>query len=356
MLVYPSSINLSGRTLRFLTGRLTARRQEIGTRWRRLPAGRQALLALAHLRCGDTYARLAAGFGIGIATAYRYIREAVDVLAALAPTLAEAMHIARTKAFVILDGTLLPIDRIAADPPYYSGKHKRHGMNIQVLTDPFGRLLWASRVARLHPRPDRRPHSRDRRSTHRRRPQVLGRQGLPGRRRLHPGALPQPSPQAVAAPPQQHTRQNSLPRRAGHGHPEGLASPTEAPLQHQPHHSDRPGRPRPSPRVSVRLERAQWWCPRRTRPRAAHTDARCGDGRGRAEPADLRSGAATGCRDHGGVPADGRRGSGGQNWTRPVRRGKQAREAPGRRISWSKTRLPGASPLCQANPQAAEAE
>ncbi|WP_405434919.1 transposase family protein [Streptomyces anulatus] len=26
----------------------------------------------------------------------------------------------------------------------HSGKHKRHGMNVQVLTDPFGRLLWAS--------------------------------------------------------------------------------------------------------------------------------------------------------------------------------------------------------------------
>lgn len=81
---------------------------------------------------------------IGIATVYRYIREAIEVLAVRAPTLATAMETARTKAFVILDGTLLPIDRIAADTPYYSGKHKRHGMNVQVLTDPFGRLLWAS--------------------------------------------------------------------------------------------------------------------------------------------------------------------------------------------------------------------
>ena len=144
MLVYPSSIDLSSRTLRCLTGHLTVRRGEIGTRWRRLTAGRQALLALAHLRCGDTYARLAAGFGVGIATVYRYIREAVEILAALAPTLADATNIWRTKAFVILDGTLLQIDRIAADAPYYSGKHKRHGMNVQVLTDPFGRLLWAS--------------------------------------------------------------------------------------------------------------------------------------------------------------------------------------------------------------------
>ncbi|MFD9824190.1 transposase family protein [Streptomyces violascens] len=144
MLVYPSSIDLSSRTLRYLSRQLAVRQREIGTRWRRLPTGRQALLALAHLRCGDTYAQLAAGFGIGIATVYRYIREAIDVMAALAPTLDEAMRAIREKAFVILDGTLLPIDRIAADTPYYSGKHKRHGMNIQVLTDPFGRLLWAS--------------------------------------------------------------------------------------------------------------------------------------------------------------------------------------------------------------------
>ena len=38
----------------------------------------------------------------------------------------------------------LPIDRIAADRPYCSGKHKKHGMNVQVLAGPFGRLLWAS--------------------------------------------------------------------------------------------------------------------------------------------------------------------------------------------------------------------
>jgi hypothetical protein len=144
MLVYPSGIDLSSSALRFLSTQLRAHRRRRGTRWRRLSAGRQALLALAHLRCGHTYAQLAAGFGVGTTTAYRYIAEAVDVLAALAPDLAAAVKTAARKAFVILDGTLLPIDRIAADRPFYSGKHKKHGMNVQVIAGPHGRLLWAS--------------------------------------------------------------------------------------------------------------------------------------------------------------------------------------------------------------------
>jgi hypothetical protein len=144
VLVYPSGLDVSSSALRFLSTELRRRREEIGTRWRRLTPGRQALLTLAHLRNGHPYAQLAAGFGIGTTTAYRYIAEAVEVLAALAPSLAGAARTASTKAFVLLDGTLLPTDRIAADRPFYSGKHKKHGMNVQILADPAGRLLWAS--------------------------------------------------------------------------------------------------------------------------------------------------------------------------------------------------------------------
>ncbi|MHB9847667.1 transposase family protein [Streptomyces krungchingensis] len=144
MPVYPSGLDVSSSALRFLSARLREHRLRLGTRWWRLSAGRQALLALAHLRNGHPYAQLAAGFGIGTTTAYRYITEAVDVLAALAPSLADAVRAASRKAFVLLDGTLLPIERIAADRPFYSGKHKKHGMNVQVVADPSGRLLWAS--------------------------------------------------------------------------------------------------------------------------------------------------------------------------------------------------------------------
>lgn len=47
-------------------------------------------------------------------------------------------------AYVIIDGTLIPIDRIAADRLFYSGKHKRHGVNLQVIASPDGTILWVS--------------------------------------------------------------------------------------------------------------------------------------------------------------------------------------------------------------------
>jgi hypothetical protein len=58
---------------------------------------------------------------VGTTTAYRYVSEAVELLAALAPSLTAAVRTASVRAFVILDGTLLSIDRIAADRPFYSG-------------------------------------------------------------------------------------------------------------------------------------------------------------------------------------------------------------------------------------------
>jgi hypothetical protein len=83
---------------------------------------------VAYLRKGETYADLAGGFAVGTTTVYRYLREALDLLAAMAPTLAQAVEIARGKAFVILDGTLLRIDRVGMgsgrDRPFCSGKHK----------------------------------------------------------------------------------------------------------------------------------------------------------------------------------------------------------------------------------------
>jgi hypothetical protein len=33
---------------------------------------------------------------------------------------------------------------LAADRPFYSGKHRKHGMNLQVIASPGGGIVWVS--------------------------------------------------------------------------------------------------------------------------------------------------------------------------------------------------------------------
>ncbi|MFB9709393.1 transposase family protein [Streptosporangium nondiastaticum] len=140
----PSTIPLSSRTLNHLADLIRAHRNRHRSRWRRLGPGRQAPLALAHLRNGDTHTRLTAGFDVGAATAWRYAQEAIVLLAAVTEDLTIAMPRIQRLVYAILDGTLIPIDRVADQRPYYSGKHKRHGVNARVIADIADRLVWAS--------------------------------------------------------------------------------------------------------------------------------------------------------------------------------------------------------------------
>ena len=146
MLFYRAALPLSSRTLRYLAGIIRRHRRSISSRWRKLPPGKQALLVLVYLRKGETFAETAAGFEVGTATAWRYVNETAELLAARAPKLRKAARDARKAghAYVVLDGTLIPIDRIAADRPFCSGKHKKHGMNLQVIAGPRGDILWVS--------------------------------------------------------------------------------------------------------------------------------------------------------------------------------------------------------------------
>ena len=146
MLFYRAALPLSCKTLNYAAGIIRRHRKSIGSRWQKLNPGRQALLVLAHLRKGETFAELAAGFAVGTTTAWRYIEEVVALLAARAPKLRQAVRDAKKAghAYVVLDGTLIPVDRVAADRPFYSGKHKKHGMNLQVIASPGGDILWVS--------------------------------------------------------------------------------------------------------------------------------------------------------------------------------------------------------------------
>jgi hypothetical protein len=113
----------------------------------------QAVLVLRWFKEATDIRILARDARVSIATAYRYLHEGIDVIAAHAPDLPDvlAQGLDEGWAFVCLDGTLIASTRSSAPSAaghdvWYSGKHKRHGGNIQVLTGPTGYPEWVSDV------------------------------------------------------------------------------------------------------------------------------------------------------------------------------------------------------------------
>ena len=146
MLFYRAALPLSRQTLTFVSGLVRTHRREIGSPWRALNPGQQALLVLVHLRQGRAVRR-GRGRVRGLDHDVLAVRERNRRAArARAPKLRAALRKAKREkmAYVIIDGTLIPIDRIAADRPFFSGKHKRHGVNLQVIASPDGTILWVS--------------------------------------------------------------------------------------------------------------------------------------------------------------------------------------------------------------------
>src|SRR5918912_1492391 len=120
-----------------------------------------SVLVLRWFLDGTRLAQLAADNQIGRSTAYRYLHEGIDVLAAAAPGLRGALLAARAAghAHVPVDGTLIRTDRCQVPGPtartdrsgrrvdlWWSGKHTCHGGNVQVIAAPDGWPLWTSPV------------------------------------------------------------------------------------------------------------------------------------------------------------------------------------------------------------------
>jgi hypothetical protein len=149
-LAFTAAVAVSPGTRDRLATWLSARRAKIGTRWRLLDPAAQATLVIAFLRTNLTYAELAAGNNISTPTCWRYVQEGITGLAGRAIRLKDVVRLARKAGwdYLLVDGVNIPTvafgRKINRRQKHYSGKHKRHGVNVQTICAPDGTLLWAS--------------------------------------------------------------------------------------------------------------------------------------------------------------------------------------------------------------------
>ena len=157
MLSYRVTLDVPFQLALFVSRLLAEHRREIGTRngTRALTCWKQAVFTLAWFRDRPDIRQLGQGSGISQATAYRYKDEAIDVLAAKAPSLHEALDKAVEQGlpYLILDGTLDLLRPVRGQEDQQEGKGDRQVVlrqgaqaagNVQALAAPGGVPLWVS--------------------------------------------------------------------------------------------------------------------------------------------------------------------------------------------------------------------
>ena len=155
MVSYRVMLDVPRELVLFVSGLLAARRRQIGTRrgTRKLGCYRQALFALAWFRDKGDIPRLGRGFGLPQSTAYRYLDEVIEVLAARAPGLQEQLEraLAEGMPYLILDGKVVDTDRCREKTlsrkgkvidVWYAGKTHDFGGNVRALFHSGGRPGW----------------------------------------------------------------------------------------------------------------------------------------------------------------------------------------------------------------------
>jgi hypothetical protein len=159
VIAYPAMLDVSPDLIRYVARLLRNERKARGTRTgtRALTCWYQAIFAIAWFRQRPNLALHGKAFGISQATAYRYLHEAIDVLADQAPDLHDALQRAAAQGLphLIVDGKVFDTDRCRIKTTsvkgeqidaWYAGKTSDFGGNIQTLFAPNGFPLWTSDV------------------------------------------------------------------------------------------------------------------------------------------------------------------------------------------------------------------
>jgi hypothetical protein len=148
VITHSATLDVPEETATLVTELLVAERLRCGTLSgsRAASARTQAILVLRWFREDAGMKVLAADAGVSLATGYRYLHEGIDVLAASAPELPAVLAAGKADGWthVTVDGTLIATDRCRTVNPdtghdlWYSGKHRAHGGNVQVISDSTG--------------------------------------------------------------------------------------------------------------------------------------------------------------------------------------------------------------------------
>ncbi|WP_219460865.1 transposase family protein [Nonomuraea rhizosphaerae] len=159
MISYPATLDVPRELIRYVGRLLHAERRRRGTPTgsRRLTCFFHAVFALAWFRSKPNIRLHGLAFGLSQATAYRYLHEAIDVLADQAPDLHQALDRAAADGIghLILDGKIFDTDRCRIKATsvkgetidaWFSGKTGDFGGNIQALCEPGGFPIWTSNV------------------------------------------------------------------------------------------------------------------------------------------------------------------------------------------------------------------
>lgn len=98
-------------------------------------------MTLMRLRRNVTFAELGEDFGLAPSTAWGYFQEITDTLHELLAVDFDELAASVKGKICLVDGTLVQVFNWRHRKDLFSGKHRRYGMNVQVVADLHGRVL-----------------------------------------------------------------------------------------------------------------------------------------------------------------------------------------------------------------------